>query len=108
MLASALLHEVIEVQRETNWKWWKTTEKISMERCQKEVIDIWHFVIQLSMEAGMQMQMILLIDITKNMQKIFRSPKRRVLKKRAINLCLIFNKLICLNGSVHLTKKAIA
>ena len=24
-----------------------------MERCQKEVIDIWHFVIQLSMEAGM-------------------------------------------------------
>ena len=28
MLSSALLHEVVELQRETGWKWWKTDKGI--------------------------------------------------------------------------------
>jgi dimeric dUTPase (all-alpha-NTP-PPase superfamily) len=50
MLSSALIHEVIELQRETNWKWWKRESSMSLENCQQELIDIWHFVIQLSIE----------------------------------------------------------
>lgn len=50
MLSSALIHEVIELQRETNWKWWKHESSISLENCQQELIDIWHFIIQLSIE----------------------------------------------------------
>src|SRR5437870_1623262 len=50
MLSSALIHEVIELQRETNWKWWKRESNMSLENCQQELIDIWHFVIQLSIE----------------------------------------------------------
>jgi dimeric dUTPase (all-alpha-NTP-PPase superfamily) len=72
MLASALLHEVIELQRETNWKWWKATEKISIERCQKEVIDIWHFLIQLSMEVGLNANDIVNIYIEKHAENIDR------------------------------------
>jgi dimeric dUTPase (all-alpha-NTP-PPase superfamily) len=53
MLSSAMLHEIIELQRETNWKWWKTPNPISIDRCQEEVIDMWHFLIQLSIELGM-------------------------------------------------------
>src|SRR5919199_6876378 len=53
MLSSAMLHEIIELQRETNWKWWKTSNPISINRCQEEVIDMWHFLIQLSRELGM-------------------------------------------------------
>lgn len=50
MLSSALIHEVVELQRETNWKWWRRESKVSLENCQEELIDIWHFVIQLSIE----------------------------------------------------------
>lgn len=50
MLSSALIHEVIELQMETNWKWWKRESNMSLENCQQELIDIWHFVIQLSIE----------------------------------------------------------
>ena len=31
MLSSALVHEAIELQRETNWKWWKK-EKVQMTK----------------------------------------------------------------------------
>ncbi|HEY7572192.1 MAG TPA: dUTPase [Nitrososphaeraceae archaeon] len=50
MLSTALIHEAIELQRETNWKWWKHDSIASLENCQQELIDIWHFVIQLSIE----------------------------------------------------------
>jgi dimeric dUTPase (all-alpha-NTP-PPase superfamily) len=50
MLSSALIHEAIELQRETNWKWWKRGSNMSIENCQQELIDILHFVIQLSIE----------------------------------------------------------
>jgi dimeric dUTPase (all-alpha-NTP-PPase superfamily) len=52
MLSSAMIHEIVELQRETNWKWWKTPRRISADRCKEEIIDIWHFLIQLSIELG--------------------------------------------------------
>ena len=73
MLSSALLHEVMELQRETNWKWWKTPRKVSMESCQEEVIDMWHFLLQLSMEVGMDANTI----VTKYLQKKKKNINRQ-------------------------------
>ena len=56
MIASALVHEAVELQRETNWKWWKKDKIIDNEKLQEEIIDLWHFLIQLSIEAGFEPQ----------------------------------------------------
>jgi hypothetical protein len=54
MISSALVHEAIELQRETNWKWWKKDKAVDYEKLQEEIIDLWHFLIQLSVEAGFE------------------------------------------------------
>jgi len=52
-LATAIIHEAVEVQRLTNWKWWKKATKFDEVQAREEVIDLWHFLIQMSIELGM-------------------------------------------------------
>lgn len=52
-LCTAIIHEVIELQRTTNWKWWKTPTQFNETEAKEELIDIWHFVIQASIELGL-------------------------------------------------------
>ena len=52
-LSTAIIHEAIELQRLTNWKWWKMPTPFDSEAAKEELIDIWHFVIQASIELGM-------------------------------------------------------
>lgn len=52
-LCTAIMHEAVELQRTTNWKWWKTPAKFDAEAAREELIDIWHFVIQATIEMGM-------------------------------------------------------
>lgn len=52
-LCVALIHEVVELQRETNWKWWKKPTPLNMDDARVECIDIWHFLIQVSLELGL-------------------------------------------------------
>lgn len=52
-LATAIIHEAVEVQRLTNWKWWKNPTKFDDVQARQEVIDLWHFLIQMSIELGM-------------------------------------------------------
>ena len=52
-LSTAIIHEAIELQRLTNWKWWKRPTPFDSEAAKEELIDIWHFVIQASIELGM-------------------------------------------------------
>jgi len=73
MLSSALLHEVVELQRETGWKWWKTEKAIEGQRIQEEVIDLWHFLIQLSIEAGLDPELL----ISKYLEKNKENTKRQ-------------------------------
>lgn len=49
-LCTAIVHEAIELQRTTNWKWWKTPTKFNESEAREELIDIWHFVVQASLE----------------------------------------------------------
>lgn len=49
-LCTAIIHEAVELQRTTNWKWWKKPIKFNEEEAKEELIDIWHFVVQASLE----------------------------------------------------------
>lgn len=52
-LCTAMMHEAVELQRTTNWKWWKTPTEFDREEAREELIDIWHFVVQASLELGL-------------------------------------------------------
>lgn len=49
-LSTAIIHEAVELQRTTNWKWWKTPIEFDQNEAREELIDIWHFVVQASIE----------------------------------------------------------
>lgn len=52
-LSTAIIHEAVELQRLTSWKWWKKPAAFDKEAAREELIDIWHFVVQASIELGM-------------------------------------------------------
>jgi len=52
-LSTAIVHEAIELQRLTSWKWWKKPTPFDTEAAKEELIDIWHFIVQASIELGM-------------------------------------------------------
>ena len=75
MLSTALVHEAIELQRETNWKWWKQGIKKNDDKIQEEIIDIWHFLIQLSIEAGLDSKKLIEKYLQKNAENLKRQVK---------------------------------
>ena len=66
VLCTAITHEAIELQRLTNWKWWKKEIDFDEKRSREELIDIWHFVVQASIELDVSPQTILDEYVTKN------------------------------------------
>ena len=52
-LSTAIIHEAVELQRTTNWKWWKTPTEFNKAEAREELIDIWHFIVQASLELGL-------------------------------------------------------
>ena len=52
-LSTAIMHEAVELQRTTNWKWWKTPTEFNEAEAREELIDIWHFVVQASLELNL-------------------------------------------------------
>jgi len=53
-LCTAIIHEAVELQRLTNWKWWKKEPtELDESESKEELIDIWHFVVDASIELGM-------------------------------------------------------
>ena len=52
-LCTAIMHESVELQRLTNWKWWKTPTEFNEKEAREELIDIWHFVVQASLELNL-------------------------------------------------------
>jgi dimeric dUTPase (all-alpha-NTP-PPase superfamily) len=52
-LSTAIIHEAVELQRLTSWKWWKKPTPLDSQAAKEELIDIWHFVVQASIELGM-------------------------------------------------------
>ena len=52
-LCTAIIHESVELQRTTNWKWWKNPTPFNKAEAKEELIDIWHFVVQASLELNL-------------------------------------------------------
>ena len=52
-LCTAMIHEVVELQRTTSWKWWKKPMHFNEEEAREELIDIWHFLVQASIELNL-------------------------------------------------------
>jgi len=52
-LCTAIIHEAVELQRTTNWKWWKKPIAFNEAEAKEELIDIWHFVVQASLELNL-------------------------------------------------------
>ena len=75
MLSTALLHEAVELQRETSWKWWKKETKTDIDKVQEEIIDIWHFVIQVSIEAGLDPKKLIEKYMEKNRENLARQER---------------------------------
>ena len=65
-LCTAIIHEAVELQRLTNWKWWKKMMEFDENEAKEELIDIWHFVVDASIELGMTPHDILSAYIAKN------------------------------------------
>lgn len=75
MLSTALLHEAVELQRETNWKWWKKETKTDIDKVQEEIIDMWHFMIQVSIEAGLDPKKLIEKYMEKNRENLARQER---------------------------------
>ncbi|WP_236266522.1 dUTPase [Bacillus cereus] len=58
--------EIDEIRREVNWKWWKNDKPINKEALQGEVIDMWHFLISLSLKCGLSAEDVYRIYLEKN------------------------------------------
>ena len=66
-LCTAIIHEAVELQRLTNWKWWKKKPtELDESESKEELIDIWHFVVDASIELGMTPKDILNEYLKKN------------------------------------------
>jgi len=71
-LCTAIIHEAVELQRLTNWKWWRKMLEFDENQAKEELIDIWHFVVDASIELGMTPQNILDEYVKKNQINIDR------------------------------------
>ena len=47
------MHECIEARDTTNWKTWKKSKPWNIEESKEELIDVLHFIIQGSIDLGM-------------------------------------------------------
>jgi dimeric dUTPase (all-alpha-NTP-PPase superfamily) len=65
-LCTAITHEAIELQRLTNWKWWKSKVDFDEDQAREELIDIWHFVVQTAIELDISPKSILDEYLKKN------------------------------------------
>jgi dimeric dUTPase (all-alpha-NTP-PPase superfamily) len=52
-LCTAIVQEAVELQSTTSWKWWKKPTQFNVAHAKEELIDIWHFVVQASLELNL-------------------------------------------------------
>lgn len=49
----ALVSELCEMLRETNFKWWKNPRETNMEAVKEEMVDVLHFFVSMCLKTGM-------------------------------------------------------
>jgi dimeric dUTPase (all-alpha-NTP-PPase superfamily) len=48
-----IITEACEALEETNWKPWKQSKTVDIRKLKEEIVDLWHFVINLTLDSGM-------------------------------------------------------
>lgn len=71
----ALMDELTEALRETPWKPWKKNQEYNEEKFQNELIDAWHFLINLSLSSGMDATMVYMKFLEKNKENHNRQDR---------------------------------
>ena len=69
-----IIHETIEVERETNFKHWKTPVPVDWDKVQNELVDVFIFFMNACNEAGLSAKD--LISYTLLKQEINRDRQR--------------------------------
>ena len=49
----ACIDELMEALHNTPWKPWKKNQKFDREKFKEELVDVWHFLINLTLASGM-------------------------------------------------------
>jgi dimeric dUTPase (all-alpha-NTP-PPase superfamily) len=49
----AELHELVELEDDTNWKWWRPAKELDFQNMRVEVVDKFHFLISQAQVLGM-------------------------------------------------------
>ena len=63
---TAMIHEVCELQKVDNFKWWKKAKPFSRAEAQEELIDILHFWLSVANDIGLDEDKIFEIYKSKN------------------------------------------
>lgn len=72
IMTLAAIDELMESIRETTWKPWKKNQIFNKENYKNELIDVWHFLINLSIASGMDAEEIHKRFMIKNNKNIER------------------------------------
>lgn len=78
MLLSFMIHEAVECQQETQWKWWKAKEnyKTDPDNIPVEIADMWHVLVQITMEAGLDPHSLFQAFMDKHKENLNRQDRR--------------------------------
>ena len=71
----ALIDELMEALRETPWKPWKKQQAYNREAFKNELIDAWHFLINLSLASGMTANEVIARYLIKNKENHGRKKR---------------------------------
>jgi len=75
MHSLALVDEVFEALRETPFKDWKKNQSYNEDKFKEELVDAWHFLINLSLASGMSGEELFSRFVNKNKVNIERQDK---------------------------------
>ncbi len=68
----AIITEACELNDTCNWKWWKNKKDIDWNNVKEEIIDLWHFLLSLSIKVGLTPNDIINQYIIKNIENYNR------------------------------------
>ena len=68
----ALISELCEMLRETNFKWWKNPKEVNMDLVKEELVDVLHFFISMCAKSGMDGQELYDLYMAKNKENFDR------------------------------------
>lgn len=71
-MCTAIITEACELNDACNWKWWKNNKDIDWDNIKEEIVDLWHFLLSLTIKVGLMPKDILEQYINKNLENYKR------------------------------------